>query len=659
MEPSAASPDAPEKARVLLVDDKAEHLLALRAILDRPDYDLVCARSGAEALAQILRAEFAVVLLDVVMPGIDGLEAARLIRERPRAQQLPIILLSADADDPEKVARGYAAGAVDFLAKPFDPRVIRSKVAIFVALFRQTRETERRGEALQASERRERELAEALYDVTFEEAPIGIGHADTQGRWLRVNQRMAQLLNLQRDDLREANVADLAHPDDRVRLLEGIAAVLAGKEAHHRGEYRFMRKDGSVAWLVVRLSMLRDRRGAPVALTIIEDVSEQRRLADSLQVSETLFSRLQESGLLGVVFESAAGTLMQANDAFLQLIGHTRDDLERGDIRLSELVPAEYDEVEARAREEIRLQGVCRTYEKELVRKDARRVSVLCGASSTLLPEPGIVCFALDVTERRQAERERGHMLRELRAGVRARDDFLAIAAHELRTPVTPILVGISSLLLTVRKAAEPLAPEWLQRRLAPIDRAAHRLDRLIDTLLDVSRVTVGPMRLELEEVDLCGTVREVADRLRMELERAGCALTVRADGPVLGRWDRLLVEQVVSNLLANALKYGAGHPIEIDVSATDDAARISVLDHGIGIAEDAQARIFERFERLVSVRHYGGFGLGLWIVRQIVESHGGKIEVWSRPGAGSRFTVQLPRIAIRQPAPRLPEVTQ
>ena len=181
---------------------------------------------------------------------------------------------------------------------------------------------------------------------------------------------------------------------------------------------------------------------------------------------------------------------------------------------------------------------------------------------------------------------------------------------------------------------------------MAATERQIERLTGLINNLLDISRITAGRLELDLETVDLAAVAREAGGRFREDLRRAGCALEIRGDGECPGQWDRLRLEQVVTNLLSNAAKYGAGRPIEITVDGDETTARFCIRDHGIGIPAEHQARIFDRFERAVSDRHYGGLGLGLWIVRQIVEAHRGTIEVESEAGMGSTFTVRLPRAA-------------
>jgi len=164
-----------------------------------------------------------------------------------------------------------------------------------------------------------------------------------------------------------------------------------------------------------------------------------------------------------------------------------------------------------------------------------------------------------------------------------------------------------------------------------------------VENLLDLSRIAAGRLTLVTEEFDFAEMVRDVVRRMAPEAQSQGCALEVRAGGPIRGRWDQLRVEQVVSNLLANAVKYGAGHPVEIEVEPLAGKVRLAVRDHGIGMSPQDAARVFERFERAVSVRNYGGLGLGLYITRQIVEAHRGSISVESRPGNGATFTVLLP----------------
>lgn len=232
-------------------------------------------------------------------------------------------------------------------------------------------------------------------------------------------------------------------------------------------------------------------------------------------------------------------------------------------------------------------------------------------------------------------------LYRRAQEAIRVRDEFLSIASHELKTPLTSLALQADSLRAA---AARGRVPEPIAQKAEVIRRNVDRLTRLITNLLDISRIGAGRLELELEELDLSELVREVVVRFEEELERAGCEVRLDAQAPAVGRWDRLRLEQVVTNLIANAVKYGPGKPVEVTVRTEGERTLLQVRDHGIGIPREAQRRIFERFERAVSDRHYGGFGLGLWIVRLIVDALGGTIAVVSEPGQGAIFTVELGR---------------
>ena len=214
---------------------------------------------------------------------------------------------------------------------------------------------------------------------------------------------------------------------------------------------------------------------------------------------------------------------------------------------------------------------------------------------------------------------------------VAVRDEFLSIAGHELKTPLTALMLQLEML--------GRRADDATRERVDKVTQHATRLGRLVDELLDVSRISAGRLRLEREELDLAEVVAEHVARVR----EGGATVEIAPGGAVRGWWDRSRVEQIVSNLLGNAVKYGEGKPIDVRVEAADGRAVLVVRDRGIGIAPADQARIFERFERAVSSRHFGGLGLGLWIVRQIVEAHGGTIAVASAVGEGAELRVELP----------------
>jgi len=229
----------------------------------------------------------------------------------------------------------------------------------------------------------------------------------------------------------------------------------------------------------------------------------------------------------------------------------------------------------------------------------------------------------------------------ELRESVRIRDEFLQIAGHELKTPLTPLALKLGSLMRKAKAASGPDSD--FVTHLESAGRQVTRLTELVNGLLDVSRLTQGRLKLEPKPTSLDQLVREVSDQFTLQAERAHSPLKLELQSGVIGLWDSARLEQVVANLLTNAIKYGAGHPVEVRVDAGDDQARLVVKDHGIGIPQEGLRRIFGKFERAVSDRNYGGLGLGLFIAKQIVDAHRGSITVESQPGKGATFTVELP----------------
>jgi signal transduction histidine kinase len=244
-----------------------------------------------------------------------------------------------------------------------------------------------------------------------------------------------------------------------------------------------------------------------------------------------------------------------------------------------------------------------------------------------------------DITDRKRAQLERELLLNEAVDKLRARDEFLSVTSHELKTPVSSLSLQLQTLL-----RRPPSNPEQTRAKLEMAQRQVDRLTRLITELMDVSRITAGRLRLELDEIDLSVVVREVVARLGEDAALAQSTVEIRAEAAVVGRWDRFRLEQVVTNLLTNAFKFGGGKPIEVTVEAAGPVGRLRVADHGIGIAVEDLERIFHRYEQASSKRPHQGLGLGLYIARQIVEAHGGTIQVESVVGAGARFTVELPR---------------
>ncbi|WP_194715489.1 hybrid sensor histidine kinase/response regulator [Noviherbaspirillum soli] len=392
--------DTSESANILIVDDLPENLIALEALIRRDDLAVYPAASGEAALTLLLEHEFALAILDVQMPGMNGFELAELMRSTGRTRRIPIVFVSAAGRELNHAFKGYEAGAVDFLHKPLDGYAVRSKVAVFVDMYRQRSAMGRQVEALEQSRR------------------------------------------------------------------------------------------------------------------------EQQALLEKLNATQL--------------------------------------DLERA---------------------------------------------------------------------------------------VKMRDDFMSVVAHELRTPLNTLFLETQLRKMQIERGnLAAFAPEQLGKMVARDDRQIRNMVRLIDDMLDVSRIRSGALSVRPAQVELAGLLRRVIDDLEQQALAVGSCITLHAPQPVEGWWDEFRIEQVVVNLLTNALRYGGGKPVEVGLGATPEGARIEVRDHGIGISEQDQQRIFQQFERGGGGKSADGLGLGLYITRQLVEAHGGKISVHSAPGEGSVFRLDLPQ---------------
>ncbi|UJR80037.1 ATP-binding protein [Sandaracinus amylolyticus] len=255
------------------------------------------------------------------------------------------------------------------------------------------------------------------------------------------------------------------------------------------------------------------------------------------------------------------------------------------------------------------------------------------------------IALAQDYATRAALAIDDAQLHEDAKAALRARDDFLVVASHDLQMPLSLLKMQVESM---QRSTLRPggLAPDRLARALEAVHRLATKLAVVVEDLVDPSRLTRDRIGLAIEQVDLAGLVCTVVARFADRFERAGSRVALSAPVAIPGEWDAFRLEQVVGNLLSNAIKYGSGKPIEVAVEADGDVARLRVRDHGTGITEDRRARIFSLEARSVPTRQYGGLGLGLYLVRRIVDALGGHIEVESDPGVGTTFTVTLPRRA-------------
>ncbi|MET0343136.1 MAG: PAS domain S-box protein [Polyangiales bacterium] len=490
--------------------------------------------------------------------------------------------------------------------------------------------------------------SEAELRATFELAAVGMAQIDARtGRFLRVNQRLCELTGYDAETLERMTFSDLTHPDDRARDFHEFACMVNGQHPAYQIEKRCVRRDGEVLWLQVTGAVVQDGREPSRSIAMHVDVSARRRsedqtktIADNATTPLLLLDARQHCVFMNPAAEQMTGyTLPEVQGKSMHaFVHHTRPD--------GSHYPIEECPIDRALPERRRSQG-----EDVFVHRDGHFYPVAF-AASPLLDASGVargtVVEVRDTTQEKRAQMERDRLLAELEQAVRVRDDFLSIAGHEVRTPLTALMLNLQALVRAPSNDPELACPPRLLARLQKTLENAERLQQLTEELLDVSRIASGRLRLASEQLDLVGLVRSVVTRLTEQALKEGSPVCVTMGDSVWGAWDRFRVEQLVSNLLTNALKYGAGKPVEVSLREEDGCAVLCVRDGGIGIAHDDQARIFERFERAVSNRHYGGLGLGLWIARQVVEASNGTIAVESTPGQGTSFTVRLPTSAAR-----------
>ncbi|HCH78987.1 MAG: hybrid sensor histidine kinase/response regulator [Pseudomonas sp.] len=392
-------PDRTDEVNLLIVDDLPENLLALDALLQAPGIRVHQAESAEQALELLLRHEFALAILDVQMPGMDGFQLAELMRGTERTKQIPIVFVSAAGRELNYAFKGYESGAVDFMQKPLDAHAVRSKVSVFVDLYRGRKRLARQLEALERSRR------------------------------------------------------------------------------------------------------------------------EQEVLLDELRSTQA-----------------------------------------------------------------------------------------------------------------------------ELEGAVRMRDDFMSIVSHELKTPLNTLILEVQLRKLQLsRNNFTAFSEERLRNMVDKDERQIQSLIRLIDDMLDVSRIRTGKLSIRPSRTDLSQLVGNVVENFSAQMEACGCELRLERNEPIAGVWDAFRIEQVLANLLTNAMRYGAGKPVQVSVTSCTEGACIEVRDHGIGISPKSLERIFCQFERAEGSEGSAGLGLGLFIADQIVRAHNGRIQVQSEEGQGSQFRVLLP----------------
>ena len=575
-----------EKVNILLVDDSPSNLVALNAILEAPERNIVRVPSGDDALRYLLDKEVAVILLDVYMPGIDGLQTAELIRSREKSKDIPIIFLTADSTGHRLLGRGYSLGAVDFIVKPVEPEILRSKVAVFVELSRKTQQIERQAELLQEKNLQLEDANLARLNMLIE-----------LGQKLAAERDPAEVLKKFCIAAREIVAAQHAvvgmlNPDDRtMRHLfhcHAPGGTSVGGEALQVSER-------------VLNIMLSNKR--PLRLS-----ESDGPLPDAALASDEV-----QSFLGAPILSSTKGW------GWLYLINKLdADGFSEADERLAETLATQA----ATAYENASLYAGAQRHATEL---------------------------QLEVAERKQAEEERASLLireqaarAEAEEANRTKDEFLSTLSHELRTPLTAIL-GWSHLVRT-----SGFDETFMVRAIETIERNARAQSQLIDDLLDVSRIITGKLSIDLQPVVLSSVVEAAMESVRPAFESKGIQFETAFDsGHALVSGDANRLQQIFWNLFNNAIKFTPeGGSVRVAVKKKNGHVEVLVSDTGVGIDPEFLPYIFDRFRQAdgSTTRKHGGLGLGLAIVRHLVDIHHGTIEVQSTgQQQGTTFLISLP----------------
>jgi PAS domain S-box-containing protein len=513
---------------------------------------------------------------------------------------------------------------------------------------------------------------------------------DREGRIERWNTACETATGYDRDELLGRPFWFLVPPDERTEV-EAVFSRLLARDFPHRHENHWIAKDGNRRRIIWSNTALLDESGA-VRLVVATgiDVTERTRAEEALRRQAKRLEALAEASrvfasgldykttldtvarrLSELIGDGALIRVVSPDSGWLVPVAIYHPNAERAALRRRVIQGAPQRTTEGMTARVLQGHRTLRipalTVETVHAEMKSEYWAYLEGVSSlmiaplehrrhvfghiSLMRDAGGAPYTeedealLDDLAHRAAQAiENARLYGEAQAAVAVRDEFLSIASHELRTPLTALRLALENMRrVSSREAIERLPTAYVERVLATAERQGQRLEKLVAALLDVSRIHMGRLELDVEEVELGALVRDALGAVEDEAAQSGSVIEVRGE-PVQGYWDRLRVSQVVTNLLSNAVKYGGGNPVEVEFGASGDRAVLTVRDHGIGIDPSDQRHIFERFERAVSSRNYGGLGLGLYIVKRIVEAHGGTIVVKSKAGEGAAFVVELPQ---------------
>jgi PAS domain S-box-containing protein len=672
---------------ILLVDDEPRNLEVLESVLNSPDYQLIRAQSAQQALLALLDRDFAAIVLDIQMPETNGLELAHLIKQRKRNRHIPIIFLTAYFHDDREVLQGYEVGAVDYLTKPISPQILRSKVAVFVELFRKTRDLAAINQAMELEieqrlkaelalrqsnsqlearvEQRTAELTQANEELRLSETalrasqqrlnqiltlmPAGVYTCDADGFISFYNEAAEELWGQKPGlgkDQRSGSVR-IFRADGTLLPPEQSPMARALQEGRSiRGEEIVIeRADGTRRNVLAYPEPIRNSSGAVIgAVNMLVDITEQKR---GEEAARRLAAIVESSGD-AIMSKDLTGVLTSWNHGAELLLGYKAEEVvgQPGAI----LMPEDRVDEEPAILERIRQGHSVDHYETIRRHKDGSLIEISLTVSPIKNRDGktiGASKILRDITRQKQAERDLERAHAEALAASRAKDDFLAALSHELRTPLNPVL------LLASESAEDPTLPAEVRSQFATIRNNVELEARLIDDLLDLTRISRGKLPLDLQPVNIHSLLHDALATLRAELEEKQIKLSSRFDAKAhFVRGDAVRLRQVFWNIFRNAVKFtprGGNIAVKSDFDAENGELAVSVSDTGIGMTPDELGRAFEAFTQgdhaAKGISHrFGGLGLGLAITRKLVEMHSGSIEAFSEGrDRGASFEVRFP----------------
>ncbi len=664
---------------ILLVDDDARNLDVLESILASPELRLVRTQTPDEALLALVHDEFACIVLDIQMPTMNGVELARLIKTRKRCQHIPIIFLTAFFLEEKDILQGYGVGAVDYLTKPINPKILKSKVGVFVDLFQTTRALALANAALELEVGQRQKAEEALKDSNVQlESRVQERTADLS----RANDELRESEERYRHLIRSLPAAVYTtDAEGRVTLYNEAAVDLWGRKPEIgvqlwcgsykiyrpdgtempvyecpmartlkecraiRGEEMLIeRPDGSRRHILPYPEPIRDASGRVIgAVNMLIDITERKQAEEAARRLAAIVEFSDDA----IISKNLDGIVTSWNASARRLFGYTAEEMIGKAV--TTLMPPDLQAEEPGILARLRQGQPVEHYETVRRRKDGTLIEVsltispIKNAEGTVIGASKIV---RDITQRRQTEQQLKRTHDELLAASRAKDNFLATLSHELRTPLNPILLIASDAV-----SNEALPPE-VRADFEMIFKNVELEARLIDDLLDLTRITRGKITLHKHRVDVRGVLQDAIATVRDDITQKQISLAQEfkaGNHVVFG--DPARLQQIFWNLLRNAAKFTPEKGrISVETTTVDENSRLAVRisDTGIGMTADELAGLFKVFSQGDHAKHnahqFGGLGLGLAIAQKIAELHAGEVHAHSAgPGKGSTFSVVLP----------------